>query len=654
MVTRLQGVAAPDINEATADHADASVTAASSPTGEHDRISNNDIHVNGTAGGDQVTTQDVIVAQEVTTDSVAQTLDSTGSAPNDSADSNSEQSSAQESKSYPNEQDSAPQNSTVQESTARQPDSHESDAHESDPLESDTVWEDALHSLPAPQRPLQRLLPMTTRFGVLGLVAVAMWWTWPRGDMPVSWVEDAQAGDVSSLAIVNPSNVQYGVGIAARVITPTPDTTTQEASFDNIVVVTPTSVQGTEVQLTAESNQPGDGNTQVDGELEDEPIILEASAAVTHAQEDAIVIEIPMAETSEPLMPALEAEPNAAEAQTTQTEIILVPTATPMPTPQAVSALSAQSIPKVEIVPALGAKATPTEQATEPTPTATVPPTATPPPVGPGRLWSTFTPLPAAESDHFWIENPFENVTSNRFASPSYQFGATAGNRYRPHHGLDFSNPTGTPVQAGVEGEVVHAGPDDPNVLGPYADFYGKAVVIRLDKQLPVAGGQLDVFVLYGHLSDVHVEVGQHVQPTEVVGLVGMTGIAIGPHLHVEVRLGANTYDHSVNPYLWLKPTNGHGAVAVRLLTANGRTWAGEKVSIARFEGGTAVWGRQIETYLDTENIGPDPLWGENGAMGDVPAGSYVLIANINGENIRANFTVNAGETTFVEIRTEQ
>jgi len=69
---------------------------------------------------------------------------------------------------------------------------------------------------------------------------------------------------------------------------------------------------------------------------------------------------------------------------------------------------------------------------------------------------------------------------------------------------------------------------------------------------------------------------------------------------------------------------------------------------------GRAVWGRQIETYLDTENIGPDPVWGENGAMGDVPAGSYSLFANINGENIRTDFTVSEGATSFVEVRTKQ
>ncbi len=94
--------------------------------------------------------------------------------------------------------------------------------------------------------------------------------------------------------------------------------------------------------------------------------------------------------------------------------------------------------------------------------------------------------------------------------------------------------------------------------------------------------------------------------------------------------------------------------VAVRLLTGDGRTWAGAKISIARFEGGKAVWKRQIETYLDTENIGPDPAWGENGAMGDVPAGYYYLIGNVNGESVRAEFEVKACETTFIEVRTQQ
>ncbi|MEZ4729104.1 MAG: M23 family metallopeptidase [Caldilineaceae bacterium] len=109
-----------------------------------------------------------------------------------------------------------------------------------------------------------------------------------------------------------------------------------------------------------------------------------------------------------------------------------------------------------------------------------------------------------------------------------------------------------------------HAGLDDTVLLGPYNNFYGNAVVIRLNRQLPVATGQLDVFLLYGHLSQVNVTVGQQVRPEDVVGAVGMTGIAIGPHLHVEIRLGSNTYYHNVNPYLWVAPLEGQGSVAVR------------------------------------------------------------------------------------------
>ena len=61
-----------------------------------------------------------------------------------------------------------------------------------------------------------------------------------------------------------------------------------------------------------------------------------------------------------------------------------------------------------------------------------------------------------------------------------------------------------------------------------------------------------------------------------------------------------------------------------------------------------------IETYRDDENIGPDPIWGENGAMGDVPAGTTSLSATSTAKSIRAEFFVREGQTTFVEVRTKQ
>jgi hypothetical protein len=57
---------------------------------------------------------------------------------------------------------------------------------------------------------------------------------------------------------------------------------------------------------------------------------------------------------------------------------------------------------------------------------------------------------------------------------------------------------------------------------------------------------------------------------------------------------------------------------------------------------------------MDSENIGPDPAWGENGAMDGVPAGSYYVVGVVNGERLSAEISVRAGETSFVELRTKQ
>ena len=485
------------------------------------------------------------------------------------------------------------------------------------------------------------------------------------------------------LAVINPANVTAATPTVNESAGNDQAEPTAAASLQPIVVITPTialiptvapraatPAQSGIVLQSADATQPAESDLLAGQEVpavklragaDDSAIMSEMLAPLLEDQINptplVIALEIP-APNSEPSVKPLSEEVLRADSGRTAAfpQVMLLPTATPevLSPSETGSAVIKSGIPQVAIVPAVGVRPTSTP--------APPPPTATPQPTTPswansglemGRLWSSFAPLPPDRNDHFWVDNPFSEAVSNSMASPNYQFGSTAGNRYRPHHGIDISNPMGTPVQAGVSGEVVHAGLDDPALLGPYTNFYGYTVVIRLDQRLPVAGGQLDVFVLYGHLSETLVKEGQRVRPTDVVGLVGMTGIAIGPHLHVEVRLGANTYAHNVNPYLWMKPPVGRGAVAVRLLTHDGRTWAGAKISIARFEGGKAVWARQIETYLDTENIGPDPAWGENGAMGDVPEGHYYLIGNVNGESVRAEFEVRSGQTTFVEVRTQ-
>ena len=274
-------------------------------------------------------------------------------------------------------------------------------------------------------------------------------------------------------------------------------------------------------------------------------------------------------------------------------------------------------------------------------------------PSGPGSLWPTFEPPSPISEEHFWLDSPFPGGF-NQLYSPGYQFGSTGGGRYRIHHGVDIGNPVGTPVLATASGDIVHAGPDNPTLLGPYNDFYGNSVVIRLDRKLNTSRGEQDVFVLYGHLVSVDVEEGQWVGAGDYLGGVGMTGIAIGPHLHMEVRIGQNSYLHTVNPALWMRPTAYTGTVAVRLLSAAGRTWPGVQLSLYRYEEDGVRWYRVIETYPEKESIGPDPSWGENGALSHIPIGTYLLSGFVNGEEVRQEIAVRDGETTFVELRTQQ
>lgn len=297
------------------------------------------------------------------------------------------------------------------------------------------------------------------------------------------------------------------------------------------------------------------------------------------------------------------------------------------------------------------------DPAVAPTPEPVVaPPPPTPLPertLVPGPQWANFIPATAPAVDHYWLDQPHP-TGYNQFYSPNYQFGSTANGRYRIHHGVDIANETGSPVLAMGEGEVVHAGPDNPALLGPYNNFYGNAVVIRLNRRLPTPEGEQDVYVVLGHMSEVYVERGQQVTPDVVVGAVGMTGIAIGPHLHVEVRVGQNSYLHSVNPALWIRNPPGAGSVAVRLVTADNRSWPLARLSLLRYEGGSSRWVRTFEIYPDAENIRPDPAWGENGALSNLAAGSYWIGGVINGEKVGQNITIYSGETTFVELRTQQ
>jgi murein DD-endopeptidase MepM/ murein hydrolase activator NlpD len=88
----------------------------------------------------------------------------------------------------------------------------------------------------------------------------------------------------------------------------------------------------------------------------------------------------------------------------------------------------------------------------------------------------------------------------------------------RGHMGTDYAAPIGTPVHASGDGRVSFIGT---------RGGYGNAIVLAHSNSIST---------LYGHMSRFakSLHVGTHVQQGEVIGYVGMTGLATGPHLHYE------------------------------------------------------------------------------------------------------------------------
>jgi murein DD-endopeptidase MepM/ murein hydrolase activator NlpD len=86
----------------------------------------------------------------------------------------------------------------------------------------------------------------------------------------------------------------------------------------------------------------------------------------------------------------------------------------------------------------------------------------------------------------------------------------------RPHRGTDYAAPTGTPVYAAGDGRVIKAG---------YSGANGNYVFIRHGDQYVTH---------YLHLNKRRVKAGQRVTQSQVIGTVGSTGAATGPHLHYE------------------------------------------------------------------------------------------------------------------------
>ena len=118
--------------------------------------------------------------------------------------------------------------------------------------------------------------------------------------------------------------------------------------------------------------------------------------------------------------------------------------------------------------------------------------------------------------------------------------GSSFGEREDPingegafHSGLDIEAPDGTPVRAAADGNVTDAAMNAG---------YGREIILNHGH---------DLLTVYGHLSAMAVVPGQHVIRGQVIGYVGHSGRATGPHLHYEVRV----HNVPVNPHKYLRTT---------------------------------------------------------------------------------------------------
>ena len=100
-------------------------------------------------------------------------------------------------------------------------------------------------------------------------------------------------------------------------------------------------------------------------------------------------------------------------------------------------------------------------------------------------------------------------------------------NKWRAHRGVDFAAPTGTKVRVTSDGVVSSIGKQNG---------YGNVIKIKHQGQFSTVYGHLSRFAQGLHR-------GQRVTQGDVIGYVGMTGLATGPHLHYEFKIDGQQRD---------------------------------------------------------------------------------------------------------------
>jgi len=225
----------------------------------------------------------------------------------------------------------------------------------------------------------------------------------------------------------------------------------------------------------------------------------------------------------------------------------------------------------------------------------------------------------------------------------TYSYGSTANGTRDPHHGVEFANKSGTPAFAAADGKVIFAGPDQEAIYSPWANFYGNLVVIEHADEL---------FTLYAHLAGIDVQVDQEVLGGDKIGEIGSTGVAIGSHLHFEVRRGdSRDYIASQNPALWLAPNkaeNGEllGTLMISIIGQSLDFQYGEFTIDYHPDRNQP----RVKSYYGTTYARDMMTGDENAALGDLPPGDYRFALEYDGRHYERWVEVESGKLTRVVI----
>jgi Peptidase family M23 len=226
--------------------------------------------------------------------------------------------------------------------------------------------------------------------------------------------------------------------------------------------------------------------------------------------------------------------------------------------------------------------------------------------------------------------------------SGNYRYGLTDNGKREPHHGVDFPAEAGTPVLAAADGVVVFAGSEKTGIYSPRGNFYGYFILIQHPNEL---------YTLYAHLSKIAVSVSQQVQVGEVIGAVGRSGIAIGPHLHFEVRQGGDGKDYfsTQNPELWLElskdPEGTLPGVLSVTIDADMAYKALRPVVLEHYPFGATSPDRVI--YSDTYPFGFENNL-EDAVFSNLQPGRYRVAVNDHGEARDQWVSIESGKLTQV------